>query len=406
MKHLLAICLVLAGVLFGTSAAAHDTLTSSVVLDVRANAIDAELLLPLDQLQMAGAWPASETELETYVVEHFSITDERGWPFSIAVAERSVDASFLKLTIAMQAPPDAQMQSLKIHDDIILHRVVTHRILISTRRDFELASFDTKLAGVLTYTEKDLVVDRSGGGALHGMTGVLVLGAKHIAEGTDHLLFLLVLLLSAPLFAKSREWTGVRTAKVTIVSVLRVVTAFTIGHSISLALATLGWVSLPSRPVEIAIAISILATAVHAIRPIFGRNEPAVAGFFGLVHGFAFAGALAEFGFTGRELGLSLLGFNLGIEIMQLGVVLAFLPWLLLLSRTDFYRRFRIGVASLAGVAAIGWAVERVVGRSNAVTQTAAAVASHPFLILGALAVAALAVTVGPWISRPLVRQH
>lgn len=75
---------------------------------------------------------------------------------------------------------------------------------------------------------------------------------------------------------------------------------------------------------------------------------------------------------------LSLLGFNLGIEGMQLGVVIAFLPWLVMLSRTDLHRRFRVGIASLAGVAAIGWAAERVMSRPNAVTRTTAAVASHP----------------------------
>lgn len=385
MRWLLAICILLVAL----PAWGHDTLTSSVVVDVRSDAIDAEISLPLDQLQMAGVWPVSRPDMERYVAGHFSVQDAHGSVFELRTLDQKVDAQFLVLALTLDAPPGADMSSLKIFDNMILHRVVSHRILVSTRRDFALGSYDTKLAGVITFADSTVAIDRTKASAFRGLGGMFALGAKHIADGTDHLLFLLVLLLGSAL---------------TIRSTFKIVTAFTIGHSISLALATLGWIALPSKPVEVAVALSIVVTAIHAIRPIVRGNEPAIAGFFGLVHGFAFATALREFGFEGTDLGLSLLGFNLGIEAMQLGVVIAFLPWLVMLSRTDLHRRFRIGIASLAGVAAIGWAAERVMGRPNAVTRTTAAVASHPWLLLGALAAFAIAATVGPWIGRPLVR--
>ncbi|RZK63066.1 MAG: HupE/UreJ family protein [Hymenobacter sp.] len=114
---------------------------------------------------------------------------------------------------------------------------------------------------------------------------------------------------------------------------LRIVTAFTLGHSRTLLLGALGWVHLPSQPVEVLIAGASLVSAVHAWRPVFPGREGWVAAGFGLVHGLAFASKLAGLHLDAGRLGLSILGFNLGIELMQLFVLALTVPWLLLLSR-------------------------------------------------------------------------
>jgi hypothetical protein len=149
--------------------------------------------------------------------------------------------------------------------------------------------------------------------------------------------------------------------------ILGIVTAFTLGHSLTLALSAFGLVQLPSRPVEVLIAVSILVSAIHAVRPIFPGREAAIAGFFGLIHGLAFASALKELGMTGWYRLVSLFGFNLGIETMQLLVVLMTLPSLLLLSRTRWYALFRATGGWFAGCAAIAWIFERVTDRQNGV---------------------------------------
>ena len=122
-----------------------------------------------------------------------------------------------------------------------------------------------------------------------------------------------------------------------LVQILRIVTAFTLGHSLTLVLSAFGLLRLPSRPVEVLIAVSILVSAIHAIRPIFPRREAAIAAFFGLIHGLAFASALSDLGFGQWYRFVSILSFNLGIEAMQHAVVVATLPSLLLLSRTSAY---------------------------------------------------------------------
>src|SRR6201999_1656522 len=100
------------------------------------------------------------------------------------------------------------------------------------------------------------------------------------------------LLLPAPLVALAGRWRGRATMRRSLVHILGIVTAFTLGHSLTLALSGFGLVRLPSRPVEVLIAISILVSAIHAMRPLFPGREALIAASFGLVHGLAFASAL------------------------------------------------------------------------------------------------------------------
>ncbi len=195
---------------------------------------------------------------------------------------------------------------------------------------------------------------------LAGVPSMFRLGMRHIAEGTDHLLFLIALLLPAPLLAVRSHWAAFGGLRHSLIQILRVVTAFTLGHSITLALGASGLVSLPERPVEVLIAFSILISAAHALRPLFPGREPMIAAGFGLVHGLAFATTLQNLGVGAWQRIASILGFNLGIETMQLIVVAAILPSLIILSRTPAYTVFRFTGALFAGFASLGWIIERL----------------------------------------------
>jgi hydrogenase/urease accessory protein HupE len=180
------------------------------------------------------------------------------------------------------------------------------------------------------------------------------LGVEHILLGIDHLLFVLALLLIA---------RGPRRLVLTV-------TAFTVAHSITLALATLGFVRMPSSPVEAVIALSIVfvaAEVIHARRGIEGLTARApwiVAFTFGLLHGFGFAGALAEIGLPQGQIPLALFFFNVGVEAGQLLFVAAVLAVMAL------WRRARVTLPDWAGLVppyAIGsvamfWVIERVAG--------------------------------------------
>ncbi|HEX4773275.1 MAG TPA: HupE/UreJ family protein [Bryobacteraceae bacterium] len=226
---------------------------------------------------------------------------------------------------------------------------------------------------------------RPSAGNFGGFPSIFRLGMRHIAEGTDHLLFLLALLLPAPLLIRDSRWTGYAGVRHSLMQILRVVTAFTAGHSITLALAALGVVRVPSRPIEVLIAVSILVSATHALRPLFPGREAAIAMFFGLIHGLAFAATLRELGLGRWERLSGILGFNLGIETMQLVVVAAILPSLMLLSRTRAYPVLRIGGALFAGVAASGWIAERLLDIHTSVDLVVNGIAHHGVWIAAAL---------------------
>ncbi len=164
-------------------------------------------------------------------------------------------------------------------------------------------------------------------------------GIWHIWIGYDHILFLLCLLLPSVVKKTANGWVQNNDFSDTVRQIGKIVTAFTIAHSITLLLTILQWVNLPSRWVESAIAFSVLLAAVNNLYPFFSKRVWLVAFTFGLIHGFGFASILSNLALTVENLGVSLIGFNLGIEIGQLVIVSIFLPIAYLLRRHWFYQR-------------------------------------------------------------------
>jgi len=185
-------------------------------------------------------------------------------------------------------------------------------------------------------------------------------GVWHIWIGFDHILFLLALLLPAVVVREARSWQAVSAFQPALWSVVKIVTAFTLAHSITLTLATLGLISLPSRWVESTIAASVVIAALNNIYPLFRERRWMMAFLFGLIHGFGFATVLADLGLPQDALILALVGFNLGVETGQLAIVAAFLPCAYLLRRTTLYRRVILyGGSILIAVLASVWFAER-----------------------------------------------
>ena len=200
----------------------------------------------------------------------------------------------------------------------------------------------------------------------------VVEGAFHIWIGYDHILFLLSLLLPAVLIFRRNDtdtakkllgnsqilpaeslWSALK-------EVLKVVTAFTLAHSITLSLAALGVISLPSRWVESVIAASIIVAAIQNIRGVVDSKRWIMAFGFGLIHGFGFASVLADLGLPQNALVTALIGFNVGVELGQLAIVAAFLPLAFWLRTTKFYQ---VGVfkwgSVLIALMALYWLVQR-----------------------------------------------
>lgn len=392
----LALFVLIAAFLAATrSAHAHPMPNSLIVLDIQEYHITAELQLPLMELELAfgktlsvnaaSAIATNKKALEAYLLQHSTPITQSGKVYTVVIetielqtTENAINGVYqeLKVVVAMTPPEGFASRDCVFRYDVILHQVVTHSALVSIRQDWDAGILaDNPLeVGVIawdirTNTLSPLILNREKGSLWQGCLRMLRLGMQHIAEGTDHLLFLLVLLLPSPLLLRGKEWGTFGGIKYSLLKVLIIVTSFTVGHSLTLIIGAMGLVRLPSQPVEVVIAVSIVVSAAHAIRPLFANKEAFIAAGFGLVHGLAFASVLLNLHLSTSRMALSILGFNLGIEFMQLLVITGIMPLLIVCSRFRWYGVLRVTGAVIAGVLAIAWAMERITNQPNLITS-------------------------------------
>ena len=400
---------------------AHPSPYSAVQLDFYRDNVAAELTLPLAELELSFKQPLMPAPaevptkygvaLQEYVLAHVNpeTGDGRKWTVQVRDLEMKLDQKPVDLVVQleMRPPAGASTRQFVFNYSVINHEVMSHNVFVYVRNDWATAVFSGKPEplGNIHFLIKSLKIDRTQGSWWRGFRSVFDLGLHHIAEGTDHLLFLLVLLLPSPLLAVGERWGGFGGLKRALLRLLKIVSAFTIGHSLTLLLGATGVLRLPSHPVEILIAASIFVSAIHAIRPWFAGREVFIAGGFGFIHGLAFADTIAQFGFSPWYLACTVLGFNLGIETMQLIVVAVTVPWLILLSRTNTYTPIRMAGATLGGLAALGWIAERAFSWHNPIDPVVNALAAHPWWIV--IILASLAMGATAWqIIKSIVTQN
>lgn len=408
MSRLGLLLAVLVALLATAPARAHLTPNSEIALDFADHYALAQITIPLGELGYAtgrpvpvalppGAAPAPD-DFVRYVLERTAVRAPDGRPWRLSLLDASVmggTAPDFVAQLRLEPPAGAPLRRFDLAYSAVIDRVASHIVLVYVKTDFAGGTLSERprLLGGLQPQVRTLRVDRGPGSAWRGFGSAIGLGMHHIAEGHDHLLFLLALLLPAPLLARGRRWEGAAGLRQTLGRLAAVVSAFTVGHSITLiGGAFFGW-RLPPQPVEVGIAVSILVSAVHAWRPLFAGREPWVAGGFGLVHGLAFATLIGRFGLEPLQKAQSILGFNLGIELVQLAVVAVAAPLLVILSRTRAYGPLRTGAAGFAGLAALAWIAERTLGTPNPVAGAIDAGMTHwPWGLVGLAAVTAVAV--------------
>jgi hypothetical protein len=400
-----------------TISSAHQTPNTLVFLDASPNRVALELQMPLSELELAfgnNITKNPETlierfgpQLREYLKGHIHAYSKKTAPWQVEVeslrmdkgkyVENGIDYWEVIANVVIIPLPGESTRKFMLDYDVIMHQVINHAALVSIRSDWEAGSLNASSADamVISWNTKDnviypLEINLQQGSWFKGFKSMLALGMRHIKEGTDHLLFLIVLLLPATLLINGKQWGKFGGTKYSILRLLKIVTSFTIGHSITLLIGALGWLILPAQPVEILIAFSILVSAIHAIRPIFPGKEMYVAAGFGLIHGLAFASILANLKLSAGTMALSILGFNLGIEVMQLFVVLITIPWLILLSQTPTYKYVRIGGAIISGIVAMAWILERATQTPNFVSEFVNKAAEQAWWAILILAVMAL----------------
>jgi len=346
---------------------AHKASDSYLVVNAKGSAVTAQWDIALRDIDFAlgldsdgnaeitwGELRTRQADIAAWALPRLAI--DRGGPCPLQLDQLQVDehtdGSFAVLQLSGACP--AQTGDLGLSYRLLFDLDSLHRGLLRVTVD------GTGHTTVLSPASGTVRFAPGEASRLKQFQQYLVEGIWHIWIGFDHILFLLSLLLPAVLVHADTRWRGAERFGQAGREVLWVVTSFTVAHSITLSLAALGLISLPSRLVESAIALSVVLAAANNVWPVVAHRRWVVAFCFGLIHGFGFASVLAELGLPTDALALSLLGFNLGVEVGQLAIVAAFLPIAFALRHTAFYRKGVFVWGSLLTMLVAGlWLVER-----------------------------------------------
>lgn len=322
-------------------------------LDIRLSAQPGQLQLELRAksralvpLALAAAMTGKSLEalLATVIPAHITIYDGQRRLCSVTRKQVSLPGGDLRFIADYRCP----LGELELRYDLLYATDPDHRVF-ATLHGLRPAGDDAKNATAPTTRVTTLDARRrtlrftprlaSGATFRH----FLKLGVHHIFSGYDHLLFLFALLLAAPLLRRATPTTTATAPaepppsspaserphfRTGLSYLIKIISAFTVAHSLTLAASALGWVRLPGRLVESAIAVSIIWVAVENLRWPTSRHRWVLVFVFGLVHGFGFAHVLAEIGLPRELLLITLLAFNLGVELGQLAVVALLFPLL------------------------------------------------------------------------------
>jgi hypothetical protein len=366
MRFALALLLALAG----APALAHKPSDSYLALGLEGGALRGQWDIALRDLEYAigldadgdgaitwGELRARHAEIAAHALARLALAGD-GRPCATAAREHLVDAhsdgAYAVLRFTADCGPLPQ-RKLEIGYRLFADLDPTHRGLVRVQHGGATAS------AVLGPERARLEVTLGETSRLAQFVDYAREGVWHIWIGLDHVLFLVSLLLPAVLAYGAHGWVPAARFAPAFWDVFRIVTAFTVAHSLTLSAAALGLLELPSRLVESVIALSVALAALNNLRPVVLGRRWAVAFGFGLVHGFGFASVLADLGLPREALLVSLVGFNLGVEAGQLAIAALFLPLAYVARRHWAYRRvvFRGGSAAIAVLAA-AWMAERI----------------------------------------------
>ena len=375
MRRVLITLLLIASQCFATIVHAHKASDSYLSLKVDGAKItgqwdialrDLDFVLELDRNADSvidwGEVRSRHAEIAAYAIQNLDLkSGDKACPVTIGdqLIDTHSDGAYAVLKLSTTCPN--AVEALTVDYRLLFEVDAQHRGLLKLETHSNDGNDSPQVVSAVFPADHGSQTFRLASGSTLAQLGTYIAdGVKHIAIGFDHILFLVALLLPAVFTREGRRWVPVSDVRSALWSVLKLVTAFTIAHSITLSLASLDVVRLPSRLVESLIAASVLATALDNIWPFLPRKRWLVAFAFGLIHGFGFASVLADLNLPNSSLVLSLLGFNIGVEIGQLILVAIVVPLAYLSRSSTAYPRFALQTGSVVIAAvSLGWLLER-----------------------------------------------
>ena len=307
-----------------------------------------------------GELQARAQEADNYLSNHLRF--ERGeLPCSLLIdsawqVTEHFNEGYLVLPVRAQCPITGD---LHIHYSAFFKEDSEHKLLVSVATEPTTETDSHISSRVISNTQRNVTLSYDNGNTWLTFQEFVVQGVIHIWKGLDHILFLLSLLLTCVLTRKQHHWVGKNSVRDIVIDTTWIVTAFTLAHSITLTATALGWINFPSRWVEVGIAASVAVAALNNIFPLVTRLGWLTFA-FGLLHGMGFAGVLGELGLPADQKVLTVLAFNIGVEIGQMVIVVAVLPLLILVRNSIWYSRYSLAAVSVViALIALQWVFER-----------------------------------------------
>ena len=362
MRKTVPIILVLTLLLCSVPAEAHKIADSYLRMQVNGKEIRGEWDIALYDLgktaQLDAAALNDRQNLKKFALDHLHISVGNGSPCSLhpieATSEDKLNGNEPDLVFTGECEETISKLTIDYSPYLVIDPQYGCLAAITSGSNTYSAS--------LSAQKPYLVFDASAVDKWQQFKDYLHEGIWHIWLGYDHILFLTSLLLSAAFVLKKEDhtWKPRKSFPETFLQVLKIVTAFTIAHSVTLSLVIFDVISLPSRFVESSIALSIAIAASNNLRPMLHKRLWLLTFCFGLIHGMGFAGALKELGLPDNAKWLALVGFNLGVEIGQVAIVCAVLPFIYWVRHVPIYRHviFRI-ISGLIIAMALIWFTQR-----------------------------------------------
>lgn len=302
--------------------------------------------------------------VQAYLRENFRIGPKGGEPWALEFLAPEIftlpQGRFVLYNFRIDTGP--LPDELDVHHSLFYEGDRLHRGLLMMQYN---AKTDTTYEGeytamVFSPGNRDQVLDLNNVGGLLTPWDMIPQGVLHIWIGIDHILFLLALMLPTVLQRKDGAWEPVESFKAALWNLLKIVTVFTIAHSVTLLLAALDFISLPSRLVESIIALSIVLVALNNIFPKVREGSLLIILGLGLFHGLGFASVMGHLPFRMVDILKTVVGFNIGVELGQIAIVAVLFPLLFAMRRTEAYRKWLLPVVSaLLLLVAAWWFIER-----------------------------------------------
>jgi hypothetical protein len=372
MRSLKGAAAVLLCVLFAQAAWSHKASTGYLHVNTNGDQVLVRLDLAIRDLDYAldldadadgaitwGTLKAARARIEDYIRQRFSVSAGNIacnlTSTSLEIVEHS-DGNYAVVSMSGLCPGAQAGLSIDyrlLFDLDALHRGLADIQLGPADQAQHQSALFAPTGHVLTFTPSDSRSSRV-------FAQYFAAGLFHVWSGLDHLLFLAGLFLPAVLRRRKGGWTEVSNLRTALRDSAFIVTAFTLAHACTLTLAATGAFTLPSRPVEAAVALTVLFAGLNNLVPLVYRDLFWLSGIFGLIHGAAVASALIDLGLPGTGRVWALLAFNVGVEAAQLTLLAAVLLPAFALRKTLFYRRFVLVPGSaLVSIVGLAWFIER-----------------------------------------------